>query len=126
MRASGPVIGTNDASRRGMVRLIVALHAASPRAAQSLLEALRFLQLSTRFDPGCIECSAAEEPDGTVRYTELWATEPDIRRRICSDQFTSLLSVLESAREATVQFDFVTSIRGLDYVAEVRAENTDA
>ncbi len=108
-----------------MVRLVVALRATSARAAPSLLEALRFLLLSTRSDHGCVECSAWMEPDGTVRYTELWATEADMRRRICSDHFTSLLSVTESAREATVQFDFVTNIRGLDYVAEVRGETAD-
>ena len=109
-----------------MVRLVVVLHATSTRAAQSLLEALRFLLLSIRVDRGCIECGAWIEPDGTVRYTELWATEPEMRRRICSDHFTSLLGVLESAREASVQFDFVTSTRGLDYIEEVRAKTTDA
>jgi hypothetical protein len=109
-----------------MVRLNVALQATSARVAQSLLEAVRFLLLSTRFDPGCVECSAWMEPDGKVRYTELWATEPDMRRRVCSDQFTSLLSVVESAREASVQFDFVTNTRGLDYVEEVRGETTGA
>jgi hypothetical protein len=56
-----------------------------------------------------------------IRYEEEWATEEDIRRRIRSDRFTSLLSVVESAQEAPrVQFDFVTTTRGLDYVAEVR------
>jgi hypothetical protein len=48
-----------------------------------------------------------------------------MRRRVCSDQFTSLLGVVESAREAAVQFDFVTSIRGLDYIEEVRNQTRD-
>ena len=105
-----------------MVRLVIALRAASSRTAQSLLDALRFLLRGMRFDQACIETSAWMEPDGTVRYTELWATEEDMRRRVRSAEFTSLLSLLESAQEASVQFDFVTASRGLDYVFEARAE----
>jgi hypothetical protein len=105
-----------------MVRLSVALQATSVRAAESLLEACRFLSISTRFDPGCVECSAWLEAEAIVRYTELWATELDMRRRVRSDQFTSLLGVVEAASEAAVQFDFVTSTRGLDYIEEVRGQ----
>ena len=115
-------VGTASARAGAMVRLSVALQATSTRAAESLLEACRFLSISTRFDPGCVECSAWLEAEAIVRYTELWATEPDMRRRVRSDQFTSLLGVVESAREAAVQFDFVTSTRGLDYIEEVRGQ----
>ena len=103
-----------------MVRLSVALQATSVRAAQALLEACRFLSTDTQLDPGCLECSAWLEPEALVRYTELWATETDMRRRVRSDHFTSLLGVMEGARDAAVQFDFVTYTRGLDYVEEVR------
>jgi hypothetical protein len=105
-----------------MVRLTVALHAATSVRAQDLLEALRFLAVGTRLEPGCLACSAWIDPDATVRYEESWATEPDIRRRVRSERFTSLLGVLESAQHPHVQFDFVTTTRGLDYVAEVRSD----
>jgi hypothetical protein len=59
-----------------------------------------------------------------VHYVEEWATEEDMRARVRSDRFTSLLSVVETAREATVHFDFVTQTRGLEYVAEVRSQGT--
>ena len=62
------------------------------------------------------------ERDSVVRYVEEWATEPDIRRRVQSERFTSVLAVLESAQDAQVQFDFVTESRGLEYVAEVRGD----
>ena len=94
----------------------------SAPAAEGLLEACRFLSASTRQDPGCVDCSAWLEPDSIVRYTELWATEPDMRRRVRSESFTTLLGIVESARHAAVQFDFVTSTRGLDYVEEVRGQ----
>jgi quinol monooxygenase YgiN len=106
-----------------MVRLTVALHAASARSVQDLLETLRFLMASTRLEPGCLECQAWAGNDLTVHYLEHWASEADVRRRVRSDGFTSLLSVMEHAREAPhVQFDFVTTTRGLDFVAEVRGE----
>lgn len=59
-----------------------------------------------------------------MRYVEEWATEEDMRRRVQSDSFTSLLAVMESAEKPEVQFDFVTTTRGLDYVEEARAELT--
>jgi hypothetical protein len=59
----------------------------------------------------------------TVRYVEEWLNEDDLRQRVCSDRFTSLLGVLESVPEAPeVQFEFVARTRGLDYVEEVRGE----
>jgi quinol monooxygenase YgiN len=105
-----------------MVRLMVALRASSTGFAQDLLEAFHFLGLSTRLEPGCLGCSAWTDPEWTVRYVEEWATEADMRRRVQSESFTSLLAVVESAEEPEVHFDFVTTTRGLDYVEEARAE----
>jgi quinol monooxygenase YgiN len=105
-----------------VVRLTVALSATSPRSAQDLLDALRFIVLGTRVEPGCLGSTAWTDPDFTVRYAENWETEEDIRRRVRSDNFKSLLSVVEAGKDPRVQFDFVTISRGLDYVAEVRRE----
>ena len=110
--------------RRHMVRLTVALHAPSTRRAHDLLEALRFLGLSARLEPGCLGCFSWAEPDSTVHYVEEWETEADIRHRVRSDRFTSLLAVVESGTDPRVQFDFVTQTRGLDYVEEARADAT--
>lgn len=106
-----------------MVRLTVALSAASMRGADDLLEAFHFLVVGTRLERGCLGCSTWIDPDSTVHYVEEWATEEDMRARVRSDRFTSLLAVVESAREANVHFDFVTKTRGLEYVAEVRNES---
>jgi quinol monooxygenase YgiN len=103
-----------------MVRFNVAVIPATPRNAHSLLEAFRFLMTGVRIEAGCVDCTAWIDPDATVRYTETWATETDMRRRVCSETFTSLLCVVECGRDARVQFDFVTETRGLEYVEEVR------
>lgn len=106
-----------------MVRLTIVLKVASARGGQELLGTFRFLMGSTRLDPGCEECTVWSEPDGTVHYAESWASERDLRRRVQSPQFKTLLAVMECASEPPdVRFDFVTARRGLDYVAEVRAE----
>src|SRR5262245_35175363 len=105
-----------------MVRLTVALHATSTRRSQDLLEALRFLGLSAKLETGCLGCFAWADPDSTVHYVEEWETETDMRRRVRSERFTSLLSVVESAQEPRVKFDFVTESRGLDYVEEARGD----
>ncbi len=105
-----------------MVRLTVTL-VASQSGVGPLLDAFRSLMGPTRLEPGCLGCLVWEEieDDATVRYAEEWATESDMRRRVRSDRFTSLLAVMEAATEPPqVQFDFVTTTRGLDYVAEVR------
>jgi quinol monooxygenase YgiN len=105
---------------RGMVRLNMALRA-SAHCAQDLLEAFRFLIVGTRAESGCLGCWMWNDPDGTVHYVEEWATDADMRRRVRSSCFTSLLAILELAREPPrVQFDFVTITRGLDHVAQAR------
>jgi hypothetical protein len=53
---------------------------------------------------------------------EDWVCEADMRRRVRSVAFTSLLAIVESAKDPHVRFDFVSLTRGLDYVAEVRNE----
>jgi quinol monooxygenase YgiN len=113
---------TPSAVDRVMVRLNVVLRPAA-RGAQDFLAAFRFLMIDTRLESGCLGCSAWADQDGTVHYVEEWATDVDMRRRLRSNRFTSLLAVLESAHEPPcVQFDFVTTTRGLDYVAEVRRD----
>ena len=103
-----------------MVRLKVVL-AASPGNTSRILEALRFLMIGTRLEEGCLGCSAWTDQDSTVQYVEEWATEEDVRKRVRAEAFTSLLAVMEAAREPPhVQFDFVAATRGLDYIAEIR------
>ena len=105
-----------------MVRLVVAFSAPSARAAQELLDALRYLEPLTRLQPGCLRCSNWTESDLTLHHMEEWESETDVRGWVRSEEFRSLLGMIENARDPRVQFDFVASTRGLDYVAEVRAQ----
>jgi quinol monooxygenase YgiN len=105
-----------------VVRLTVTL-LVSPTSARPMLDALRSLMGPVRLDPSCLACLVWEEidDDTTLYFVEEWATEADMRRRVRSDRFTSLLAIMEGASEPPrVRFDFVTVTRGLDYVEEVR------
>jgi hypothetical protein len=105
-----------------MVRLQVTLKARSVRDTDNLIDGLRFQLSATQLEPGCLGCDVWLGQDSTVHYVEDWATEADIRRRVVSDRFTSLLAVVEAAARAEVQFEFVTETRGLEYVFEVREQ----
>ena len=84
------------------------------------MEGLRSLIIGTRLEDGCLGCSVWSDPDSTVNYFEEWATETDVRRRIRSEEFKSLLAVMEASQEPPqVRFDFLTGIRGFEYIAEI-------
>ena len=109
-----------------MVRLSVRLHARRWQA-RAIEDALRMLMRGTRLEPGCLGCqvwaSAEEEESGLseVHYEERWASESAIENRVRSDAFTKLLEVLEAAADVPrVEFDFVSSHQGLEYVERVR------
>jgi len=103
-----------------VVRLTVDLVPSAGSTCQILL-ALRFLMVETRLQEGCLECSAWSAMDGSVRYIEEWVDEPTMLGRVRSDAFTSLLAVMEAAaKPPQVQFEFISMMRGLDYIADAR------
>ena len=78
---------------------------------------------ATRLDRGCQECAAWTDREFTVHYSEGWAAEADVRRRVRSSGFSTLLTLMEcGTAPPEVKFDFVTKTRGLDYVEEIRSE----
>lgn len=103
-----------------MVRLTIVL-IPLPRNVRQLVDALRSLSVGAHLEVGRLETNVWSDSDSTVHYVEEWATEADMRRRVRSEAFTSLLGVFDLAKEAPdIRFDFVASSRGLDYVEEVR------
>jgi quinol monooxygenase YgiN len=124
-RARCGVIWYGCCSCLDVVRLAVVL-AAPARGTKQLVHAFRLVASPTSLEPGCLGCRVwTEDHETCVRYEEVWATEEAMRLRVRSEGFTRLLELLEQAPEApSLQFDFVTDTRGLDYVEEVR--NMDA
>ena len=85
--------------------------------------ALHSLAAETRTAHGCIACSVATDIGnrGTVRYTEEWQTEDDLRQRIRSETFAQLFTLMEGAiQPPRIEFALPHETRGLDFVEEVR------
>ena len=62
---------------------------------------------------------------GTVRYTEEWLTEEDLRAHVRSDIFAQLVTLIEDATQPPrIEFTLVHETRGLDFVEEVRASTS--
>lgn len=108
-----------------MVRLLVTVRARTPKTAADVADAMRFLALRTRHEPGCLDCVVSSTAEA-IRYVEEWASEAEMRQRVRSDKFTTLLSVIESAEEPQVRFEFIGGTRGLDYVEEIRQDPWEA
>jgi quinol monooxygenase YgiN len=90
-----------------------------------ITDALHRVMAAARAQFGCVGCSVTTHVGRQVgvEYTEEWASEDDLRRELRSERFTSLAALMESATESPyVEFSLTTGRRGLDYVAEVRAE----
>jgi quinol monooxygenase YgiN len=86
--------------------------------------ALHSLASDIRNTRGCIGCSVATDIGnrGTVRYTEEWLTEEDLRRHVRSDLFAQIVTLMEDAAQPPrIEFTLVHETRGLDFVEEVRA-----
>ena len=85
--------------------------------------ALHAVAADTRGARGCMGCSVSTDigQGGAVRYVEEWQTEDDLRRRLRSDTFAQLVTLIEDAsRPPRIEFSLGRSTRGLDYVEEVR------
>ena len=92
--------------------------------ARSVTMALHSIAADTRAIPGCVGCSVAADltERNTVRYSEEWRTEEDLRLRMQADTFGQLIMLIEEAAQSPlIEFRLRHETRGLDFVHEVRA-----
>jgi quinol monooxygenase YgiN len=85
--------------------------------------ALQSIAADTRTTRGCVGCSVSTDigTRGTIRYIEEWQTEDDLRRRLRSDTFSQLVTLIENAGQPPrIEFALDHETRGLDFVEEVR------
>lgn len=85
---------------------------------------LHSLAADTRTTRGCVGCSVSTDISsrGTVRYTEEWQTEEDLRRRVRSDMFAYIVALMEDTNDPPrIEFRLAHETRGLDFIEEVRA-----
>ena len=85
--------------------------------------ALHSLATDVRAALGCLGCSVSADMANrsTVRYLEEWQTEEDLRRRLRSEAFTHVLTLMEDATQPPhIEFALGPRTRGFDLVEEVR------
>ena len=94
-----------------------------PGETASVGQALTTLTVSAQADRRCVRAQIAadvEDPD-TLIYEEEWLDEQSLAMRVRSERFNTALSLMENCPAPPVlEFRFLSGVRGLDYVAEVR------
>ena len=88
-----------------------------------IMMALHSVAAETRTSSGCVGCSVTTDIGnrGTMRYSEEWLTEDDLRRHMLTDTFEHLVTLMEDATQAPrIEFTLANATRGFDFVEEVR------
>jgi len=96
---------------------------AHPRRRAEMIEALRSLMLLLPAAPGFVSCRLCQEADDAnlICYLEEWQNPEDLDRQICSNHYTRLLAIMEEAAEPPeFRLNWVTDVRGLEYLEAVR------
>jgi quinol monooxygenase YgiN len=104
------------------VRMIVQW-SVPPGESRPIASALQALMVSTRAEPGCAGCSLSTQMGAhvVIHYEEQWNSEEDLKRQLRSHHFAIIAELMERASERpTIEFALADSIRGLDYVNEIR------
>lgn len=94
-----------------------------PSETASAGQALTTLTVSAQADRRCVraQITADVEDPNTLIYEEEWLDEQSLAMRVRSERFNTALSLMESCSTPPVlEFRFLSGVRGLDYVAEVR------
>jgi quinol monooxygenase YgiN len=92
---------------------------------RSITNALHSLAADVRSTHGCVSCSVSSDiaERGVVRYVEEWQTEDDLRRRITSDTFVRIVTLMEDAAiPPRIEFALTGGTQGLEFAEEVRGE----
>ena len=96
---------------------------ARPRRAAEAVKALRLTTIAARAERGYLGSRIYQEADNpeALCLEEDWSSEQELKSHICSNSFTDLLLLMETATETPVlEVRVVSAVRGLEYVEAVR------
>lgn len=94
----------------------------------ALRVALRALERQAKLQRGCLETHLFMESRDhrSLCYTEAWDTEENLGLMLCSEHFTRLAELMETAAEPPVlDFRTITAIRGLEFAWQARYGQND-
>jgi len=96
---------------------------AQPRRAAEVAKVLRLATIEARAERGYLDSRIYQEvgtPEALC-LEEDWASEEELKSRICSNSFTDLLRLMETASATPVlEVRAVSTILGLEYIEAVR------
>ncbi len=105
-----------------MVQVLLRL-TAPPGRLQQTLHALQSVMLPVRLERGEACAHLCSEHKNVVCYFEEWPDIDQLNEQVRSPRFRQILALMETAaEEPRLEFRFVSDVRGLDYVAEVRGD----
>jgi len=96
---------------------------AKPRHAADAVKALRLTTIEARAERGYLASRIYQETDNpeALCLEEDWSSEQELKSHICSNLFTDLLLLMETASETPVlEVRVVSAVRGLEYIEAVR------
>ncbi len=96
---------------------------ARPRRAAEAVKALRLTTIAARAERGYLGSRIYQEADNpeALCLEEDWSNEQALKSHMCSNSFTDLLLLMETASETPVlEVRVVSAVRGLEYVEAVR------
>lgn len=89
----------------------------------ALRVALQALERQAQLQRGCLETHLFMESRDhrSLCYTEAWDTEENLGLMLCSEHFTRLAELMETAAEPpTLDFRTIDAIRGLEFAQQAR------
>jgi quinol monooxygenase YgiN len=111
-----------------MIELHLCLRSHSQRL-PSLLGALQSLERQAKLERGCVEVHLFAEchDPRSLYYTEMWDTEENLCLMLCSEHFTRLAELMETAAEPPVlDFRTIAAIRGLEFAQQARHNHEES
>ncbi len=105
-----------------MVQVVLRM-VAPLRRTPEMIHTLRSLMLPLQAAPGFLSCrlySDADRPEALC-YVEEWRTPEDLDQQLRSSHYTRLLALMEEAAEPPDRrLNWVTDVKGLEYLEAVR------
>lgn len=109
-----------------MVQLFLRLIASAGQE-REVTQALQTIMVPARLSRGCgrVElCAEMEQPE-VLCYLEEWDEEEELLAQLGVERFSRLLELMECAVEPPfLEFRFVSTRRGLDYIESARSNKT--
>jgi quinol monooxygenase YgiN len=98
----------------------------TPGKAKEALEVLCPLAERTRAEPGCIICRIYRDvqQEHTIMIEELWDSQEQLERHLCSSGYQRVLLVVEMAKgQPEIRFNAISHTSGFEAIAEARSHD---